>query len=379
MDHEIEFQGGKFSYLIGREKLDTDMPVHDGERFGSRLLSEEVSAQVVFPFKRNALRLGAEWSRAELGFSSGMNPSAEGGVDSQERYSLYFEDFFQVGDAFKLVAGMRLDDYAGFDRRVTRRLYGNYRIDSYWSLGAGFSQNYRAPSLRQTNGAYCGSIFGYSAVQRGVLCGNPDLNAEKSINEEVSIHYEGVGGQAFGLTLFNNKVEDKIVRYNSGQVDLVEPSRSVYLYENLDRLSLRGAEFSAMVPLGMAWRINGNYTYTDSRNRGKDRLPVEMVPEHAANLRAEWSPNRILSAYVNVNYLDNFRSSAADAQPRKASTTFDLGGGYQLTRSLALNLAMLNLTDRTTPLGNTEYFDPLDGNWVGNEGRRYWLSATYSF
>lgn len=375
LEHELDFEGGKSTLMIDRLEQDTEPEGVPGANSDSRLINESVIAQVVFPFERNTLKLGAEWYGAELEFPSGPG-SADRRARRQERYSLYGKDLIELDERITLLAGIRVDDYSNYDRRVTRSLYGNYRLASHWHFRAGFSQNYRAPSLRQASGAYCQPVGGFTAPH-GILCGNPGLEPEKSLNEEIGLRYEDPKGRTFGLMFFSSVIEDKIVLHDSGS-DPLDPNRALYAHANQERLRLEGVELSARQPLGAAWEISGTYTYTESSQRGEYRA-LDRAPEHAGSLRLDWAPRRGLSTHLSAGYLGNFRSAAVAGGKRGASTTLDLGASYLVISGLRLNAGVLNLTDSTVPVEERSRANGLDGYRVVDEGRRYWLSATYSF
>lgn len=149
-----------------------------------------------------------------------------------------------------------------------------------------------------------------------------------------------------------------------------------------------------MLPLTSHWRLSANYTYTDSERRGGgepafdggslDGQPLDKTPEHVANLRLEWEPVQRLSTYVSANYLgkqyySGFRNGALSTRERGSSATVDIGLTYRINQNVTISAAVHNLTDRIVAVDERNRFDGLDGNWMVDEGRRYWLSATLSF
>ena len=157
---------------------------------------------------------------------------------------------------------------------------------------------------------------------------------------------------------------------------------------------LRGVELSAALPLHADWLLSGNYAYTDSERRGGsepafdgsslDGQPLDKTPEYMAHLRLEWNPLGQLSTYIRANYegrqhYTGFRNGAVSSRERSASTTVDLGATYRVTDDVSLSATVLNLSDRIVAVDERGRFDGLDGNWMVDEGRRYWVSATLSF
>lgn len=354
-----------------------------------------MDADLTLPLDRHQLTLGMQWIEADLE-GVGNQEDVDGYTNTnrikRESWSLFVEDMYQVTDQLSLTGGVRLDDYDGFGQHVTPRLYANYVLLPGWTLRAGVAQGFKAPTLRQMTQEYCMTTGG-SYLPRGPLCGNPDLDPEESTTQEVGIRYDGADGLAFGLTLFNNDFENKVVSYDSGLPDPVDSTRPLYVYDNIDEVRIRGVEISAALPLASQWFLSGNYTYTDSERRGGgepafdgsslDGQPLDKTPEHVANVRLEWQATPQLSSYLSTQYLGKqyytgFRNSAVNSREREASTTLDLGATYQF-ESVSLSAAILNVTDRIVPVDPRGRFDGLDGNWMVDEGRRYWVSATLSF
>lgn len=360
------------------------------------LTNTYIDADLTLPLNRHMLTLGTQWQKAELdGIGNQDNVPGYTNTDSVERkaWSVFAEDMYQATDNLTLTAGLRLDDYDGFGQHLTPRLYANYSLTPEWTLRAGVARGFKAPPLRQVTAEYCMTTGG-SSLPRGPLCGNPDLEPEESTTQELGIRYDGSDGRSFGLTLFNNDFENKVVSYDSGQADSVNPARPLYVYDNIDEVRIRGVELSAALPLHADWLLSGNYAYTDSERRGGgepafdgsslDGQPLDKTPEHMAHLRLQWNPLAQLSTYIRANYegrqyYTGFRNGAVSSRERSASTTVDLGAIYRVTEDVSLSAAVLNLSDRIVAVDERGRFDGLDGNWMVDEGRRYWVSATLSF
>src|SRR5690554_5451112 len=360
------------------------------------LTNSYLDADLTLPLNQHMLTLGAQWQKAELeGIGNQDNVAGYVNTDSVERkaWSIFAEDMYQATDNLTLTAGLRLDDYDGFGQHLTPRLYANYSLTPEWTLRAGIGRGFKAPTLRQVTAEYCMTTGG-SSLPRGPLCGNPDLEPEESTTREIGIRYDGDNGRALGLTLYSNNFENKVVSYESGLADPIDPSRPLYVYDNIDEVRIRGVEVSATLPLHRQWTLSGNYTYTDSERRGGgepafdgsslDGQPLDKTPEHMAHLRVEWTPLQQLTSYVSANYqgkqyYTGFRNGALNSRERGASTTVDLGATYQVNDTISLSAAVLNVSDRIVPVDERGRFDGLDGNWMVDEGRRYWLSTTLTF
>lgn len=397
IDHEGRWQFGTSRVAFSREKAkQTDWWAGARSDILPELTNTYLDADVALPLDRHLLTLGAQWKEAELeGIGNQDNVAGYSNIDRTKRqsWSVFVEDMFQLTDNLTLTGGLRLDDYDGFGQHVAPRLYANYVLAPGWTLRAGVAQGFKAPTLRQVTAEYCMTTGGNS-LPIGPLCGNPDLDPEESTTQEIGIRYDGVDGRAFGVTVFNNDFENKVVSYDGGMADPVDPSRPLYVYDNIDEVRIRGVEVNGVLPLTPHWRLSANYTYTDSERRGGgepafdgsslDGQPLDKTPEHVANLRLEWEPVQQLSTYVSANYLgkqyySGFRNGALNTRERGGSTTVDIGLTYRINQNVTISAAVHNLTDRIVAVDERNRFDGLDGNWMVDEGRRYWLSATLSF
>ncbi|HSC79884.1 MAG TPA: TonB-dependent receptor, partial [Chitinolyticbacter sp.] len=145
--------------------------------------------------------------------------------------------------------------------------------------------------------------------------------------------------------------------------------------------------------LAQEWVLSGNYTYTRSERKDTTEpafdgsslkgYPLDKTPEHMANLRVDWTPLERLSTYARANYLGSqqwaaFRNGANAVREREASTTFDLGATYVINKMFSVNAAVLNLSDEIVPVDDRERAE-LTGNWMVDEGRRYWLNVKAQF
>lgn len=359
-----------------------------------------LDGQLSLPFARHLLRLGTQYSHAEV---DGMGrqdsiPGYPGNIDgvTVKSWALFAEDDFFLTERLTLTGGLRLDDHENFGTHWTPRLYAVYKLSDTITLRGGAAKGFKAPTIRQTAPGYCMTTGGQTGnvSPPGTLCGNPDLEPETSVTQEVGIRYDTPRGVSLSGTLFNNDFRNKVASYDTGVADPLVPSRNIYVYDNIDKVKLRGVELAAAWPLARAWRLSGNYTYTDSERQGGgepafdggslDGRPLDKTPEHVLNAQVDWTPTEPLALYARMTYLGKqywaaFRNGAMNVREREGSTTFDLGGRYQVRRNLALNLALLNVTDRQVAVDNRTRTTGLAGNWMVDEGRRLWVGLEASF
>lgn len=401
LTHEGRWQFGTSSLAlyqeVGKQRNWTN---GTRSRVAPEVTNTVLDGQVALPFARHLLKLGTQYSHAEVD-GIGRQDSIPGyptNIDgvSVKSWALFAEDDFLVTDKLTLTGGLRLDDHENYGSHWTPRLYAVYQLSDTLTLRGGAAKGFKAPTIRQTAPGYCMTTGGQTGnvSPPGTLCGNPDLEPETSVTQEIGIRYDSPQGASLSATLFNNDLKNKVASYDSGVADPLVPSRNIYIYDNIDEVNLRGLELSAAWPLARAWRVSGNYTYTDSERQGGgepafdggslDGRPLDKTPKHVLNAQLDWTPTEPLALYARATYLGKqywaaFRNGAMNVREREGSTTFDLGGSYQFRRNLALKFALLNVTDRKVPVDDRTRTTGLAGNWMVDEGRRLWLAVEASF
>lgn len=312
---------------------------------------------------------------------------------TRESWAVFGEGQLRPLENLTITGGGRLDHNSQFGSHFTPRIYANYTIIPGLTLRGGYAEGFRAPTIRQSTAGYCMSSGG-SFLPRGPLCGNPDLDPETSKTKEVGLRYDGAGALSFGVTLYHTNFKNKVVSYMTDELDPINPARPIYVYDNIDRVVIRGVETSASIPLLPELLLTANYTYTDSKRRGGgepafdgtslDGVPLDKTPEHMANARLSWDVTPQINLYgaayyTGKQYYSGFRNGATNTRTREASTTFDFGASFKVNENFTLRAAVLNLTDKIVPVDNRTRNGGLDGNWMVDEGRRFWGTATLSF
>ncbi|WP_415237950.1 TonB-dependent receptor domain-containing protein [Seleniivibrio woodruffii] len=360
------------------------------------LTNTTLDAGLSYAFSTNTLRTGGQFIKSEVE-GIGKQDSITGypvNTDdvSIDSYALYVEDEYFLTDNFAITAGIRMDDDERYGSNWTPRLYSVYKLTDRWTLRGGVAMGFKAPTVRQTTDGYCMTTGGGTQVA-GTLCGNPDLDPEKSITEEVGIRYDVPGGMSFGFTVYNNDIKDKVSSYSTGVVDPLVPSRYIYTYENIDEVNLKGVEVSFSTPIGKKLKLNANYTYTDSERKGGepaydgsslDGLPLDKTPEHMFNTQLDWQATKAIGLYVRANavskqYWSAFRNGAMRSRVRPGAATYDIGGVYDVSKNLSFKLAVLNLTDKKVAVDDRTRTGGLDGNWMVDEGLRVAADMTLRF
>ncbi|AVG16494.1 TonB-dependent receptor [Chromobacterium vaccinii] len=403
ISHTGRWDWGKSSLSLYQESSkeisstnDVDSPVQP------KIVNTTVDGQLTFPFARNTLKLGMQWQQQKLsGVSKNDNVPNKSFAPNPDQISsdssaLFAENEFAVTEDLTLTGGLRLDHQSQYGSHVSPRLYAVYNLTPTITLRGGVAQGFKAPKLRQTSPGYC-MTSGGPGETGGILCGNPDLKPEESTSGEIGIRYDGTDGLSGSFTVFNSQFKNKVVSYDTGVLSPQAAPRTIYVYDNVDKVDIKGIEMSGAWEINKQWKLSGNYTYTDSRREGGketsrdhtslDGQPLDKTPKHVANLKLDWTPYEKLNAYASAAYTGKsnwaaFRNYSMSVRERPASTTFDLGLSYQINKTFSVNAAVLNVTDKIVPVDMSDVGSRTPvrpGNWMVDEGRRYWLTLTGKF
>lgn len=384
--------------LYREEGENTDWP--QAVNYSSRKLTNTtLEGNLTLPFARHVLRMGGQRQRSTLGGI--RNEAAVAGYPvninsvSLDSHALFLEDDWLITDQFTLTGGARMDHDERYGNHWSPRLYGVYHASEALTLRGGVTTGFKAPALRQSTAGYCMTTGGNSGY-RGPLCGNPDLQPETSTTREFGLTYEWAPASRVTATLFNTDFKNKVVSFDSGRPDPLNPASAnhLYVYDNVDRVRIRGLELGLQLPLARDLRLNSSYTYTQSRRQGGtetafdgsslDGQPLEKTPRHLLNAQLDWQATGKLLTFARLNFMGNavyagYRNGAAVTRQRGSSATLDLGGSYSLSKTVALRFSLLNATDRKVPVDLRTRTQGLDGNWMMDEGRRIWLGLNADF
>lgn len=324
------------------------------------------------------------------------------------QWALFAENEWSINDALNFTVGARHDDHSIFGSHLSPRAYLVWNANANWVLKGGYSEGYRSPNVEDLTPG----IKGFGGQGTIPLIGTPTLEPETSATTELGVYYAADNGFSSSLTIFNNDFKDKIASgtpvtncafgLNQADYDAADFSsakcvdvgffpRSATLGQtiNIDQAVTRGAEFAAHVPLADAWKLQLNYTRTDSEQKsGKGKgEPLTNTPKHLFNSSVNWQTTEALGLYLRGEYRSARYRGAGAAQDQlgdyKSYSQFHLGGRYQVNDAVSLNAAVYNLFDK----GFVDYL-PYDNNGTvayantrstSEAGRRLWLSVNVDF
>lgn len=231
----------------------------------------------------------------------------------------YFLDYqFSPLDALFLTIGGRVDDHETYGTHDTWRSTAAYLIDATQTrLHASYGTGFRAPSLFEL----------YYPTY-----GNPDLNPEESRGWDAGVEQTFLHGDAsVDLTWFDNRLTNLIQWTSIG-------------YTNVASSRAQGLEVSGKWAISEDWKVNGSYTFTDSRNNTTG-LILARRPKHQGSIGVTWRPLEKLSTDATLHMVGRQYDSAT-ADWIGGYATADLAVAYDLTSAVTLTGRVENLADK---------------------------------
>lgn len=191
---------------------------------------------------------------------------------------------------------------------VTGALGGTYPLGDHFTLAANAARGFRAPSIFElfANGVH----GGVAAVQ----IGNPDLEAEESLNLDLALRwsFSRLTGSA---TIYQNRIDNFIYLQDT----FTQAPNGLPVFEHLQAdAQIRGIEAEVALDLGNDWGLRMVLDLIDTENRGtNENLPFTPANEVLTELM--WNPAtfaglRAPYARASVRYADS-----QDAVPENPS------------------------------------------------------------
>ncbi|MES2818584.1 MAG: TonB-dependent hemoglobin/transferrin/lactoferrin family receptor [Pseudomonadota bacterium] len=282
-------------------------------------------------------------------------------------YALFAQDSIELG-RWTLLPGLRYDHYqmkpevsraflnskpidtapADYSDHALSPKFGlTYQLDDTHSLYGQYAAGFRTPNAVDIFGEFVNFARGYQTIA------NPDLEAETSDSYELGLRGKYTGG-SLGLALFYNRYQDFIEQVTLAN-DPTGNNRMTFQYQNLDRVTIRGAEargelFLDRFGLPSGTHLRGAIAYA----RGKDEAsgqPINSIDPLKAVFGLGYdAPDGRFGGELNWTLVAakeriDETPLANQLQP-SGYGLLDLTGYWQVTEQLSLNAGLFNLTDR---------------------------------
>jgi outer membrane receptor for ferrienterochelin and colicins len=230
-----------------------------------------------------------------------------------------------------------------------------------------------------------GQITGGGRGAPAIIMGNPNLQPEKSVSQELGIIWDDRQGWSSSLTFFNTDFKDKISEVrtctdpNGRPTCHVKPGDQGYRFiserVNVDRANMRGIEATTTWAVRDDLRIAANYTFTKSEQKSGEfeGQPLNKMPRHMFNTTLDYDVDAQLGLWSRLNFRgksSNYLNRTSMAEGTPSFTFVDLGLNYKLNKNISFGLGVYNVFDKRV---NDETYDAV------YDGRRYWAQMTVGF
>lgn len=313
--------------------------------------------------------------------------------------ALFVEDEIGLTDDLALTLGLRWDDHKRYGDHWSPRAYLVWTPSQTLTLKGGVSTGFRAPEVRAVADGYAyetgGANCNYGAGLCGVIIGDPNLKPETSTSYELNALWRPNANLSLNATVFLTDFKDKIAddrvcaptntaaacRWSQ------DPLYQLYYWYNVSDARIQGVELNGTWRATEALTLKGNYTFTDSKQRGGlyAGQPLGRTPEHMANVRADYQATKRLNLWSTVTY----RGEEINAGLRVGTngepvldgarqvgrrypdyTLIDMGASWAVRDDVSLKFGIYNVGDKVLEVRDYDY---------QGDGRRYWFGASYNF
>lgn len=371
--------------------------------------------RLVAPIGDHLVSVGFEYKNSEvIDGAAGF-----GNAFKQNSRSVYAEDEWSVLDDVRLTVGGRYEDHSAFGGHFTPRAYLVWNTTAEWTIKGGVSTGYKVPTPNQLHDG----VTGFGSQGATVTLGTPDLKPEETINYELGVNYNN-GALSVTATAFLNDFKNKFASgesipnclYSDNNTPLNRPGcitvgnfsqQSDFGQQvNLDEARTKGLELSSSYQIADAWSAKASYTWMETEIKEGTGAGGYLVnnPKHAINATLTWKATDNFSSWLETEFKsDRKRYETAPTTGQaleiynatgnqlKGYTIFNLGGRYNFSTALRLNVVLYNLLDKDFGEtrayewnGNTEYAymysntgRSTEGTYI--DGRRLWVSLSYDF
>jgi vitamin B12 transporter len=269
--------------------------------------------------ENNVITLGfeTEEEKAENTYSSmsEFGPYDSALPESKVRTSsVYLQDQINLWNVLFVTAGGRYDSHEKFGSETTFRIAGAYLIAKTGTkIKATYGTGFKAPALFD--------LFDPSF-------GNPELEAEKSSGFDFGFEKFFMNDALhFGITYFQMNI-DNLIGFD-------ENFKAV----NINKVKTTGVEMFVAVPNIFGVSINGNYTFTNSKDNSAgsadDGLVLLRRPKHKLSLNLNYNYNDALNFNLGFRFVGeredkDFSTFPVERVKLDSYSIFDFAAAYNI-------------------------------------------------
>lgn len=314
---------------------------------------------------------------------------------SADTYAAYVEDNILFGD-WTVTPGVRFDHHSQFGSNWAPSLSIAFAPIPDLTIKGGIARAFKAPNLYQSNPNYLYSTMGNGCpiqadgtrLSQCRILGNPDLEAETSVNKEIGIAY-APNGWNFSATYFRNDYKNKIVTSNIwlGSAIFNGTTVNIFQWDNAPKAVVEGVEGNVLVPLADSISFNTNVTYMiQNENKTTGEL-LAVIPEYTINSTLDWQVNEqfsLLATFTrygkqvpNTVMWGNQEPTEEQLRPRKPYNIVGLNANFHINPNFRFGFGVSNLFDKR--LYRESQNNGAGANNYNEPGRAFYATSTLSF
>lgn len=307
------------------------------------------------------------------------------------QWGLFLQDqAYLMQERLVLTAGIRYDSFEatpsvdeGYttsyeknkDDAFTGQLGSVYHLNPNLSIFGQISQGFKAPTVYDLY---------YFYNQGAIIEANPDLKAEKSLAYELGLRGQNEFAN-FEFSTFYNDYKDFITQTKGGE----QNGKDVFTKENLDEVTIYGAEFSSKLYLDKAFNApQGMYSrlavaYADGEDK-KTGDTLDSVAPLTANVGLGINRHQY-GTMLNVKMVASKTDWQSETNTDVAGYTLvDLTAYYQPMQDLTLRAGLFNIFDKKYWLYNDLSGRDATGETFSQDikaqpGRNWSINIDYQF
>ncbi|WP_105243909.1 FepA family TonB-dependent siderophore receptor [Psychrobacter sp. Marseille-P5312] len=330
-------------------------------------------------FDRHTLTAGAEFRGEKLdnpvvsdmtfedGFEFGdveTDPDKRDPTSDAYLVGAYLEDNYEITPDWYVTPGLRFDYHSEAGSNWSPSINTTWHFSPDWSVKAGVSRAFKAPSLYQLDPNYIYYTRGYGCPQyvkdenRDGGChvlGNSDLENETSWNKELTFTYDDGTGLNAGLTYYHNAYDNRIGAGTDRVAVDTATDRSIFQWDNQGEAIVEGLEGFVQVPVTDNVRWSSNITGNIRSERKDNGEPLSLIPKFTVNTGVDWDITPQWNAGFDVSYYGTIEAPTISATTgddsddplldREPYAIANVSTRYDLTKAITVGAGVKNLFD----------------------------------
>lgn len=330
-------------------------------------------------FDRHTLTAGAEFRGEKLdnpvvsdmtfedGFEFGdveTDPDKRDPTSDAYLVGAYLEDNYEITPDWYVTPGLRFDYHSEAGSNWSPSINTTWHFSPDWSVKAGVSRAFKAPSLYQLDPNYIYYTRGNGCPQyvknenRGGGChvlGNSDLENETSWNKELTFTYDDGTALNAGLTYYHNAYDNRIGAGTDRVAVDTATDRSIFQWDNQGEAIVEGLEGFVQVPVTDNVRWSSNITGNIRSERKDNGEPLSLIPKFTVNTGVDWDITPQWNAGFDVSYYGTIEAPTISATTgddsddplldREPYAIANVSTRYDLTKAITVGAGVKNLFD----------------------------------